>query len=110
MDQTVVVCLEADKPTPFDNNVTGPCELCGVAVQWRPNVPEPSIKMCMGCSFAVMNAAEAVGVPVEVAQPPGQREELEKHCGPGAFEVAMKLMDQLREKAKREGGGNATIN
>jgi hypothetical protein len=100
---TVIVCLEGDKPTPFEDNATGPCAECGVALQWRPNVPEPSIKLCMDCAHREMDEAEERGDEVVAAQLPEQREELDKICGPGAFDIAMKIVERMRVERKLGG-------
>lgn len=39
-DSDFVVCVRADEPTPFTNNLTGVCFDCAVAVQFRPSAPK----------------------------------------------------------------------
>lgn len=44
-----LVCLRADLPTPFDDNETGECCKCGVAVQFRPYSPKAPPRVCFEC-------------------------------------------------------------
>lgn len=58
--QVKVVCLPVSRGNPggFDDNKYGPCSVCGVAVQWRPHVPEPSDKVCGQCFLSATDVAE----------------------------------------------------
>jgi hypothetical protein len=98
-EQVVVICLEAGKHTPFKDNKTGHCAVCGKGVVWRPQVPEPSIKLCTKCGLEEVEDATKRG-DVEVGIYPGQREELEEHLGPVGVRQVLKMLEALRKGRK----------
>jgi hypothetical protein len=44
-----VVCITADIPTSFTDNVQTTCCDCGTAIVHRPHMPAEVPKICMGC-------------------------------------------------------------
>ena len=52
-DIPFVLCVRADVPTPFTDNVKGICARCHSAVVHRPHIPTPSTLICMQCFPAV---------------------------------------------------------
>lgn len=50
-----VVCVPADWPTPFSDNLTTTCHDCGCAVVHRPYAPKRPPKICLNCVTARIN-------------------------------------------------------
>lgn len=46
-----LVCTRADFPSPFDDNLTGFCAVCGTKVQFRWHAPRKPKRICMECMF-----------------------------------------------------------
>jgi hypothetical protein len=46
-----VVCMPAGAPTPFDDNETGTCCECGIAVIFRPYNPKRPPRICLQCAI-----------------------------------------------------------
>jgi len=44
-----VVCVPADTPSPFDDNLTGFCCECGIKVIYRWHAPRKPKRLCMDC-------------------------------------------------------------
>ena len=44
-----LVCVTADTPSPFEDNLTGFCVECGVKVQFRWHAPRKPKRICMAC-------------------------------------------------------------
>jgi hypothetical protein len=44
-----VVCIRADAPSPFADNLTGFCCDCGVKVQYRWHMPRQPKRLCLDC-------------------------------------------------------------
>lgn len=99
-DDVVVICSTRSAEV-YSDNQTGPCNECGCTIFWRPHVPEPSIKLCMTCGFAAMNAAEARGDEVEMATNDKQREEIERIHGIGSLEVGHAMLHLMRKLPMR---------
>lgn len=47
-DIDFVVCLTADRPVHFTDNLFGDCVECGCRVQFRPHAP-PGARICLRC-------------------------------------------------------------
>ena len=47
--EMVVVCLPADGPKYFDDDVIAKCDRCKVAIRHRPHVPLGAITVCTVC-------------------------------------------------------------
>ena len=47
----MVVCMPADFPSPFDDNVKAPCAQCGQPIIHRPHVPKRPAKVCISCAL-----------------------------------------------------------
>jgi len=45
-----LVCIAADSPSPFDDNLTGFCSECGVKVQFRWHAPRKPKRICIFCA------------------------------------------------------------
>ena len=52
-----VVCLRADVPTMFNDNVRAVCMRCGTTIQHRPHIPQPAHLICLQCLHAIEAAA-----------------------------------------------------
>jgi len=48
-DEMLIVCMPADQPTPYTDNVRGTCTFCGSAVQHRPHMPAGCRLCCLKC-------------------------------------------------------------
>lgn len=46
-----VVCLTADAPSPFRDDVLVPCAGCGVTVRHHPYIPAHVEKLCPDCAL-----------------------------------------------------------
>lgn len=46
-----VVCVDADRKTPFTDNVFCDCAHCGRPIQHRPKSPKKPPKICMECAL-----------------------------------------------------------
>jgi hypothetical protein len=44
-----MICVPADYPTPFTDNLTGFCCRCGFKIQYRWHAPRKPKKICMKC-------------------------------------------------------------
>ncbi len=55
--EMLIVCLRADGPSYFDDDVIGECDRCHMAVRHRPHVPLGVIPICMIC-FAAERAQQ----------------------------------------------------
>lgn len=53
-DCDACICVTADTPTPFSDNLLGACHECGVRVQFRPYVPVSLPKLCIPCAHRVL--------------------------------------------------------
>lgn len=51
-----VVCVRADTPSRFDDNETGVCSHCGVAIIFRPHIPKDPPRICLQCAAALAGA------------------------------------------------------
>ena len=56
---TTVVCVTADTPSVFGDDVLAPCAGCGVTVCHRPYIPPHVIKLCPTCALRPVKGAEA---------------------------------------------------
>ena len=50
-DADMVVCMPANFPSPFHDNVTAPCAQCGEPIIYRPHVPKRPAKVCISCAL-----------------------------------------------------------
>jgi len=50
-----VVCMPADTPSPFDDNLTGFCCKCGCKVHYRWHAPRKPKRLCMNCFATLEN-------------------------------------------------------
>ncbi len=55
------VCLRADRPTPFTDNIFDLCCKCGEKVQLRPGGPTVPKKICLPCAMPDMVRAQEKG-------------------------------------------------
>lgn len=46
-----VICMPADTPTPFDDNLTGFCCMCGIKVIYRWHIPRKPALVCIECAL-----------------------------------------------------------
>jgi hypothetical protein len=44
------VCVPADSPSPFDDNLTGFCAHCGIKIIYRWHAPRTPPKICLECA------------------------------------------------------------
>lgn len=44
-----LVCMRADSPSPFNDNLTGFCCKCGVKVMFRWHAPRKPPRICLEC-------------------------------------------------------------
>jgi len=44
-----VVCMPADSPSPFTDNLRGHCSVCNQPIIFRPHVPKKPPKVCIHC-------------------------------------------------------------
>jgi len=49
MSTTFIICLRADMPSPFPDNLRGLCSRCHAAIVYRPHIPHPSTLVCLEC-------------------------------------------------------------
>lgn len=54
-----VVCMLADYPTPFSDNVFTVCADCSSAIQHRPYAPKKPRKLCIDCAMARVTGGNA---------------------------------------------------
>jgi len=45
-----LVCMPADTPSPFDDNLFGFCVKCGVRVMFRWHAPRKPQRICLQCA------------------------------------------------------------
>jgi hypothetical protein len=45
-----VVCMPADTPSPFGDNLTGFCCMCGIKVMYRWHAPRRPKRICLDCA------------------------------------------------------------
>lgn len=45
-----LVCIPADAPSPFADNLKGYCSHCGVQVQYRWHAPRKPKPICVACA------------------------------------------------------------
>jgi hypothetical protein len=96
----VVICAFEAAPQ-FTDCIEGKCEACERRIVWRPNVPEPSNKLCVPCGHMLMDISEAEGIECEPVTTPRQVEEMEKATGiPGAVDIGHIMMEALRRWPK----------
>lgn len=55
-----VVCMPADSPTTFTDNLTGYCCKCGVKVMYRWHAPLKPKRICVNCVFKVTEPILAI--------------------------------------------------
>ena len=54
-----VVCVTADTPSVFGDDVLVPCVGCGVTVRHRPYIPPHVTKLCPTCALRQVEGAAA---------------------------------------------------
>lgn len=52
----MVVCADADFPSPFTDNVHTICHFCAKPIIHRPTAPKAPIKACMECALSSVEA------------------------------------------------------
>ena len=61
-EKQLYVCTEAGFPSPYDDNVNGPCENnCGKQIQWRPYAPPNVFKVCAKCAKNLVDLHKSAG-------------------------------------------------
>jgi hypothetical protein len=45
----MVVCMPEGTPSPFTDNESGVCSVCGRGIIFRPEMPKDVPKVCLGC-------------------------------------------------------------
>jgi hypothetical protein len=55
-EASFVICLPADRPMDFTDNVFGVCDHCERSVQHRPSVPRTVKKLCPDCAAAITSS------------------------------------------------------
>lgn len=58
-DCDYVVCMPADTPSPFTDNLVGHCCECGVKVIYRWHAPRKPKKICLVCMTKRLEADNA---------------------------------------------------
>lgn len=48
-----VICMPADTPSPFEDNMVGRCSVCSREVIYRPHAPKRPPKICLPCFMEV---------------------------------------------------------
>lgn len=48
------------------DNLTGPCDICGTTVQYRPHAPVPHVLRCMACAFENMEQGDTMKTTPEM--------------------------------------------
>jgi hypothetical protein len=62
MSTTYVLCLRADVPSAFADNIRATCSRCRSDVLHRPHIPQPSTLICLQC-YPALRAEQ--GDPVD---------------------------------------------
>lgn len=62
MTEPVILCCApvTGEGLLLPDNLTGPCDLCGVTVQYRPHAPTPHILRCMPCAVVLMEDGDRI--------------------------------------------------
>ena len=50
----LVICVPLGSPTPYTDNETGECSVCGCAIIFRPHAPKRPPKICTACARGMM--------------------------------------------------------
>ena len=66
----VLVCNPAHWNTPFDDNVAGKCDRCGINIYHRPYMPKGMTTVCVPCAVAQMHEERKDGFDVGLTVTP----------------------------------------
>lgn len=64
-EPTILVCVGAEDPTPYNDNVFTRCKVCGKAIQHRPIVPPNATPHCAPCAMALVEVEMEDGTDVK---------------------------------------------
>lgn len=54
----MLVCIGANQPAAFDDNLKAPCSDCGVMLQFRPHVAYIQRKLCFACATEAIDGED----------------------------------------------------
>lgn len=57
-EPVILMCAKVTGKLLLPDNLTGPCDVCGATVQYRPHAPTPHILRCMGCVAALIEPGD----------------------------------------------------
>lgn len=60
VEPIILCCAKVDGPLLFADNLTGPCDVCGVTVQFRPHAPQNCILRCMKCMWELIMSDDEI--------------------------------------------------